>query len=107
MIRRMILQASKKRPEVAEPLPGQQGQRPRTQRCFTEIHSIQKFHPIHLIGGLQHGFHVFPETVGNRTSSQLTFTHKKSFFRGVGLSHQPELLLTIINHIFSVYSQLI
>ena len=53
-----------------------------------------------LVGGVEHGWimtfqkQLGMETVGNgMSSSQLTI--RPSFFRGVGLNHQPE---NVINH---------
>ena len=47
-------------------------------------------------------FYDFPETVGNgMSSSQLTFT--PWFFRGVGSIPPTRLILTIIDHIITIY----
>jgi hypothetical protein len=60
--------------------------------------TLWKDHEIQMDGGLEHELY-FSIQLG-MSSSQLTFT--PSFFRGVG---QPptRLLLTIINHIITIY----
>ena len=48
-------------------------------------------------------FYDFPY-IGNNSSSQLTFT--PSFFKGVGLKPPTRLLLTIIDHMTTIYKPL-
>jgi hypothetical protein len=53
---------------------------------------------IYLVGGLEHDwiiFHILEIIIPNWRSP--------SFFRGVGIwNHQPDILLTVINHIITI-----